>query len=191
MKIFVTRHGESMYNLEKRLGGNPTLSPNGFQYASILCDYFNSNFDRLTVWTSCLQRTIKTGENLIFEKHFKPELNEINAGICEHLTEDDVKSKHPQIYTERKSDKLRYKYPEGESYLDLIKRLTPLINQLKGCKENVLIIAHQAILRVIIGLLTGVAEEEIPYLSIPLHQVQTLEKVDLKYKLEKFKLLDQ
>ena len=34
--VYISRHGESMYNLEQRLGGDPDLSPRGRQYAKEL-----------------------------------------------------------------------------------------------------------------------------------------------------------
>ena len=40
--IYISRHGESMYNLENRLGGNPDLSPQGMKYAKALGNYINN-----------------------------------------------------------------------------------------------------------------------------------------------------
>ena len=44
----------------------------------------------------------------------------------EHLTYDEVKIAYPDIYKMRKENKLTYRYPTGESYLDLIKRVNRL-----------------------------------------------------------------
>lgn len=40
--IYISRHGESMYNLENRIGGNPSLSPQGMKYAKALGNHVNS-----------------------------------------------------------------------------------------------------------------------------------------------------
>ena len=37
-KIWLTRHGESMYNTQGKLGGNSALSPKGEIYARLLPD---------------------------------------------------------------------------------------------------------------------------------------------------------
>lgn len=37
-KIWLTRHGESMYNTQGKLGGNSALSPQGEIYARLLPD---------------------------------------------------------------------------------------------------------------------------------------------------------
>jgi broad specificity phosphatase PhoE len=43
----------------------------------------------------------------------------------------------------RKTDKIGYRYPRGESYFDLIARIDPLMHELESYKEPILIIAHQ------------------------------------------------
>ena len=40
--IYLSRHGESEYNVEDRLGGNPPLTSRGRQYAHALGYYFSS-----------------------------------------------------------------------------------------------------------------------------------------------------
>lgn len=40
--LYISRHGESLYNLENRIGGNPGLSPRGLRYAKALGSYMNS-----------------------------------------------------------------------------------------------------------------------------------------------------
>ncbi len=39
--IIFSRHGESLYNLDDRLGGNPRLSPRGELYAKKFAAYVN------------------------------------------------------------------------------------------------------------------------------------------------------
>lgn len=63
------------------------------------------------------------------------------------------------------------RYPNGESYLDVIQRLEPVIIELEREKESVLIVAHQAILRAIYGYFTNKPLGDIPTLEIPLHTV--------------------
>lgn len=40
--IFLSRHGESEYNVDARIGGNPPLTPKGQRYAKALGTYMNS-----------------------------------------------------------------------------------------------------------------------------------------------------
>lgn len=82
-----------------------------------------------------------------------------------------VKEKFPLEYRAREQDKLHYRYPRGESYLDVLSRLEPAIFELERQKSAVLIIAHQAVLRCLYAYFLDLPAEEIPYLAIPLHTV--------------------
>ena len=73
-------------------------------------------------------------------------LNEIDAGDYDGLTYDEIKARYPGEYSERTSDKFLYRYPNGESYEDLVARMEPVIMELER-KENVVVVGHQAVLR--------------------------------------------
>ena len=167
--IYLSRHGESIYNLEKRIGGDPYLSNNGIEYSKKLSKYFNSKNKSLQVWTSKLKRTIQTGKNLNFPKFEFDELNEINAGIFENMTFEEFKNNYSDEYNKRSNNKLNYKYENGESYIDLINRTDNIIKKINNINSEILIISHQAILRVLIGVLLNKKLEEIPFMNIPLH----------------------
>jgi broad specificity phosphatase PhoE len=174
-RIYLSRHGESLYNLENRIGGNSNLSNKGEKYSIALSKYINNLNDDIIVLTSELIRTINTAKNIKYNKIQYKELNEINAGICEDLTYDNFKSIYPNEFNKRQKDKLNYRYPEGESYIDLINRLIPIIQIILNEKKIILIVAHQAILRVIYGILTKKTKQEIPFIKIPLHTLIRLE----------------
>ena len=86
---------------------------------------------------------------------FRGELTEISSGNESLVTS--------QVHAGRKADKLRYRYPSGESYQDIIQRLEPVVIEAERQKESVVIIAHQAILRVLYGY----------FMKIPIQDVRT------------------
>jgi len=58
--IFLSRHGESQFNVQGRIGGDSLLSPRGQQYSLKLAAFMKGQFPPgtdLTVWTSTLKRT--------------------------------------------------------------------------------------------------------------------------------------
>jgi broad specificity phosphatase PhoE len=61
------------------------------------------------VLTSTLQRTIQTASCLPFTQQRLRELDEINAGVCEHMTYEQVAHTYPHIHEARASDKLGYR----------------------------------------------------------------------------------
>ena len=73
-------------------------------------------------------------------------LNEIDSGICDDLTYEEIKNQFPQDFRARDIDKFRYRYPRGESYEDLVARLEPVIMELER-QDVVIIVGHQAVNR--------------------------------------------
>ena len=95
--------------------------------------------------------------------------------MCDGLTYEEVQEKFPEEYKARDVDKLRYRYPRGESYVDVINRLEPVIFELERQTEPLLIIGHQAVLRCLYAYFFDLPVDEIPYLSIPLHTLIRLD----------------
>ena len=118
-----------------------------------------------------MNRTLQTAEALGGSDRKLRALDEINAGICDGLTYLEIEKKYPEIATNRRADKLRYRYPQGESYEDVIERLESVIFELEHSKESILVIAHQAILRALYAYFANRSRQDVPYLSIPLHTV--------------------
>lgn len=164
--IYLTRHGESEYNVLKKIGGNSNLTDKGLHYSKVLYEYFQN--DKIEVYTSNLNRTIQTGQ-YFYETTACPELNEINSGICDSKTYDEIKSLYPEEYEKRSKNKYYYRYPNGESYEDIKNRVTPFMEEMLKSRVNRLIICHQAVLRVLYSFFIETSEEKIPYLEIPLH----------------------
>lgn len=174
--IYLSRHGESKYNVENRIGGNSNITSKGQKYSFLLAKYIN-NKDIDIVLTSELVRTIHTAKHIIHQKKTMSELNEINAGICENLTYDDIKNIYPDILIARNKDKYNYRYPKGESYSDLYLRLKPIFEIIENI-DNIVVIAHQAILRIIYGVLMDIDKNIQPNISIPLHSVIHINKTN-------------
>jgi 6-phosphofructo-2-kinase/fructose-2,6-biphosphatase 2 len=78
--------------LEDRIGGDAGLSPRGEQYALKLPELVKQNIgDRpLTVWTSTMKRTIQTARHLDFPKKQWKALDELDTGICDGMTYDEI-----------------------------------------------------------------------------------------------------
>ncbi|XP_015670429.1 6-phosphofructo-2-kinase/fructose-2,6-bisphosphatase 1 isoform X4 [Protobothrops mucrosquamatus] len=175
--IYLSRHGESELNLRGRIGGDSGLSERGKQYASALANFIRSQYIRdLKVWTSHMKRTIQTAEALHVPYEQWKALNEIDAGVCEEMTYEEIQASYPQEFALRDQDKYRYRYPKGESYEDLVQRLEPVIMELER-QENVLVICHQAVMRCLLAYFLDKSAEELPYLKCPLHTVLKLTPV--------------
>jgi len=168
--IWLTRHGESAYNALGKIGGDAALTEAGRAYATRLSAFLRERIaGEPTVWTSTLQRTLTTGQALPWGALPLRALDEIDAGICDGMTYAEIEAGFPEEFASRKADKLTYRYPRGESYLDVIDRLNPVIVNLEGKRKTVVIIAHQAVLRGLYAYLADKTPQECVHLEVPLH----------------------
>lgn len=166
--VWLTRHGQSRDNVRGLLGGDSALSEKGELYALQLAERLRDT-SPLEVWCSTLRRTNQTAEALGRPFTRIKALDEIDAGICDGLTYADIARDHPDIHRARRQDKLRYRYPQGESYEDVINRLDPVILELERQQHEVLVVAHQAVLRALYAYFADRSREECPHLEVPLH----------------------
>jgi broad specificity phosphatase PhoE len=173
--IWFTRHGESEFNVQGRIGGDSGLSPRGLAYAHRLAAFFNQLYPRgaaeLVVWTSTLRRTHMTAAPLGREIVAWKALDEIDAGVCDGLTYEAIAATMPDEYAARAKNKFGYRYPRGESYQDMVQRLEPVLIELMRQRTPVLIVSHQATLRVLYAYLTDKQPESCPDVLMPLHTV--------------------
>jgi broad specificity phosphatase PhoE len=87
------------------------------------------------------------------------------------LSYSEIAERAPEEYAARSRNKFTYRYPRGESYQDIVHRLEPVIVELMRHKDPVLIVSHQATLRVLYSYLTNKLPEECPEALIPLHTI--------------------
>lgn len=201
-QIWITRSGESEDNVSGRIGGNSHLTPRGLRFAKSLPKFIarqreifyqnlmqqkknNENTDGniyndFFVWTSMRARTIGTAQYFNEDdypiKQMKM-LDELSAGDYDGMTYPEIKNNFPEEFEKRQKDKLRYRYPGigGESYMDVINRLRPVITELERIEDNVLIITHRVVARALLGYFMNLSMGIIANLDVPLHCVYCLE----------------
>lgn len=174
--IWLTRHGESQFNVEDRIGGDSDLSPRGHEFARALAGFMQTRRGKepLTVWTSRLQRTIQTAGYLPEQPTNFRSLDEIDAGECDGMTYTEVRKRYPDQFEARAKDKLNYRYPRGESYNDVIMRLDPIIIEMERHEHPILIVSHQGVIRALYAYLMDTPPADCPHLPVPLHTVMEL-----------------
>jgi broad specificity phosphatase PhoE/predicted kinase len=172
--IWLTRHGQSEWNVLGRIGGDPGLSPAGREYAANLAEYVRRSFgpaSDLDVWTSTLRRTRETAAKLGIEAGAWKALDEIHAGVCDGMTYAEIAAAMPAEFEARKRDKFHYRYPRGESYQDVVQRVDRVIIELERYRTPVLVICHRAVARALYAYFLQLPPAKTPHLPIPLHTV--------------------
>ncbi|KAL5202668.1 hypothetical protein ABZP36_013620 [Zizania latifolia] len=192
--ILLTRHGESLHNVRGRVGGDTVLSENGELYSKKLSNFIEKRLKSektASIWTSTLQRTILTASPIVgFPKIQWRALDEINSGVCDGMTYEEIKKVMPEEYESRKKDKLRYRYPRGESYLDVIQRLEPVIIELERQQAPVVVISHQAVLRALYAYFADRPLREVPDIEMPLHTIIEIQMGVTGVEEKRYKLMD-
>ncbi len=172
--LFLIRHGETFFNLENRIGGDSGLTSNGIKQAEALARYFKKK-NIPFIFTSKKKRTIQTAEpiqRLQASCTIVPleEFNEIDSGVCECMSYEEIRRQMPQVYYARKEDKYNYVYPGGEGYVSMKERVDRGIKKalfLSGGAENIMIIGHRAVNRMILSHFLYRRTEDVPYIYIP------------------------
>ena len=172
--LYLIRHGETYFNLEDRIGGDSPLTPKGEEQAEALALFFRKKRIPL-IFTSLKKRTIQTAEPikaLQYECTIIPleEFDEINSGICECMSYEEIRTRLPHVHAARKADKYNYAYPEGEGYQSMQKRINRGIKKaiyLSDPMDNIMIVGHRAVNRMILSHFLFRRQEDVPYIYIP------------------------
>jgi broad specificity phosphatase PhoE/predicted kinase len=172
--LYLIRHGETHYNTEDRIGGDSDLTEKGRAQARALADYFKKKSIPL-IFTSQKKRTHQTASPIKEAQEDctiipLAEFDEINSGICECMSYKKIRKQMPQVYDERKKDKYNYVYPEGEGYVTMQERIVRGIKKalyLSKPSDNIMIIGHRAVNRMILSHFMFRREEDVPFIYIP------------------------
>ena len=172
--LFLIRHGETYFNLQNRIGGNSGLTENGKAQAMALARYFR-NKKIPVIFTSEKKRTIQTAAPILRQQQDcaiipLKEFNEINSGICECMSYEEIRDKMPHVYVARKRNKYDYIYPQGEGYVSMKARVDKGIKKalyLSSNPQNIMIVGHRAVNRMILSHFLYRRKDDVPYIYVP------------------------
>lgn len=167
MRIYLTRHGETKWNLEGRCQGwkNSDLTEKGAADAKRLGARLKLvDFD--CVYSSPLGRAVETAECIVGDKGtsivLKDELREINFGVWEGMTFSEIEKMYPEQFKNIWNQPHLYEPVGGERIPDLIERVKELLNELisDSTKENIMIVTHAFVMKAIVSIIKGYSLEE-------------------------------
>jgi len=156
-RIYLIRHGEVVGAGTPRYNGHADVSLTEFgvsQYYRLqerLADRnitacYSSDLSRCAVGARII------GGHYGLAPVFEPSLRELNIGIWEGLTWEEIKARYPAEWQARLNDIVNFRVPEGENLLDLQQRAMPVMNRIVAAHrgEEVLVVGHGGINRVIL-----------------------------------------
>lgn len=158
LRLYITRHGETVWNTEKRMQGwqDSSLTPKGVENAIALGNRLKDvNFN--CIYSSSSPRTISTAELIRGNRDIRlitdDNLREMNLGEWEGKTFAEVEQCDKQGYKVFWETPHLYAPKFGESYFQVRDRVEAVLNRIIQENEdgNVLIVTHTVIVKTILS----------------------------------------
>lgn len=156
-RIHLVRHGQVVGHDTPRYNGQTdvALTELGIGQYHRLAQRLAST--RLAAcYSSDLSRCVSGAEIICARSGIRPvrlpELRELNIGIWEGLSWDEITQRWPEEWQARLADLVNYRVPQGENLLDLQARVMPVIDGIveRHRGDEVLVVGHGGVNRVIL-----------------------------------------
>ena len=196
MEIYFVRHGQTIWNVEKRFQGlsDSPLTELGITQAKLLGEKLKDiKFDKF--YSTSLKRAYDTANYIKGNRKQKVEIFddfvEISMGDMEGMQHEEFKKLYPEQVKNFFFNQLEYDPSSfgGESFLEVRERVIRGLNkfiELNKNYERVLVVSHGATLKTLLHYISG---KDISTLSdevIPKNTSYTI----VKYENGKFEIID-
>lgn len=156
-RIYLIRHGQVEGHEERRYNGQTDVN-----LTDLGVEQYHQLKDRLAdrrisaCYSSNLTRC-RIGAGIICEQFgiqpvHRPELRELNIGIWEGMTWQEIQSRWPDEWQARLNDLVNYRVPQGENLLDVEERVMPVMREIveRHRGQELLVVGHGGVNRIIL-----------------------------------------
>lgn len=165
--IFIIRHGQTEWNLARRMQGrlDSPLTHAGMEQAHSHGELLKALTRVEAMFVSPSGRTRETAyiinSYVRASVDYEDALLERDVGLWSGLTVDELESAFPQAWRARSEDPFNHRPPEGESLADMSDRCADFLESvLASPVQNIALVTHQIMSRVILSRLLGLSAEE-------------------------------
>jgi len=160
------RHGETVWNTEARYQGqsDTPLTDKGRAQARSLSERLkDEKID--VVYASDLGRTIETAEIIAKPHGLKvlkaPMMRELNFGLWEGMTYEEIMQKFPQEYRAWLDDPYNRRPPEGETIGELCGRVSKFLREAATLHPDarIIVVSHAGPIRAVLSVLLNLRRE--------------------------------
>ena len=196
MEIYFVRHGQTIWNVEKRFQGlsDSPLTELGITQAKLLGEKLKDiKFDKF--YSTSLKRANDTANYIKGNRKQKVEIFddfvEISMGDMEGIKQEDFKKLYPEQVKNFFFNQLEYDPSSfgGESFLEVRERVIRGLNkfiELNKNYERVLVVSHGATLKTLLHYISGKDISTLSDEAIPKNTSYTI----VKYENGKFEIID-
>lgn len=161
-RICFIRHGETDWNVGKRIQGQTDIPLNETGRAQALAMAFNAaHYNFSAIYSSDLSRARETAQVLAdrFELEVKtlPQLGERHYGIFQGITRDEGAERYPDAYTLYLARDFEYDFETGESMQRFADRINEAVDWLTRhhSGQTIAAVSHAGVLDIIYRKATG------------------------------------
>jgi probable phosphoglycerate mutase len=149
LNLYITRHGETQWNTQKRLQGwmNSPLTERGIAQGKMLHEAVKMyNIEK--IYTSPSERAAKTAlaakGHLPLEVEFLEELKEMNMGDWEGKTLEEIRAKEPDNFENYWNKPHLFQKNSGENFDEILGRAQKALDIItkNHAAGNILIVTH-------------------------------------------------
>ena len=196
MEIYFVRHGQTIWNVEKRFQGlsDSPLTELGITQAKLLSEKLKDiKFDKF--YSTSLKRANDTANYIKGNRKQEVEIFdgfvEISMGDMEGIKQEDFKKLYPEQVKNFFFNQLEYDPSSfgGESFLEVRERVIRGLNkfiELNKNYERVLVVSHGATLKTLLHYISGKDISTLSDEAIPKNTSYTI----VKYQNGKFEITD-
>lgn len=174
MKLFFVRHGETEWNVQKKIQGSADipLNENGLRQARQLAkelkrQMLEGRFHPARVYTSPQLRAAQTAEFAAKALQIAcvpcSGLREMDLGEWEGLNWDIIQQSYGEVYTYWNEHRRYTRTPGGESYQEVVERTFDALEEIlerETADTDILVVTHSAVLMALRCYLAGLPFEE-------------------------------
>lgn len=178
IRLFLVRHGESIWNAERRIQGraDPSLSDLGTRQAAALSDAFRSRPIDVVMCSSLVRAHVTAaaiGAPHGLEPRVETALSEIHLGSREGQRSDTVGALPSDLSGDRAIQGGETWPPDGETLHQAWRRVAPVIDGIVSSHSDatIVLVTHSIIGRIVICHLLGAGLELVPHLKLKLASV--------------------
>jgi len=175
--IYLVRHGQTVWNLEKRRQGqlDSPLTETGIEQARAVGRLLRARTEAgVSMVSSPLGRALQTAELVARELGLEhadirqdPRLMEADHGAWSGLVKQEIKPNYPEQWRQRRADRWNFRFPGGESYADLARRAASWLENLESPEEPLVVVTHEMLSRCLRGHYLGLDAAQTLQLSHP------------------------
>lgn len=159
MKIYLARHGETDWNVQRLMQGttDTDLNENGLAQAARLGEKMVGS-GIVHVYTSRLKRANHTGqivaEHLGVPCEARDGMQEVGLGEWEGRTWTDIVREMPELTERWAKDRRNARPPKGEIYQEVLDRMvSAVVRIVREAKGDVMIVSHNGTIRYFLAAL--------------------------------------